>query len=124
MLFQRLYCLVVIEITTRRVHVLGVTEHPTGPWVAQQARNLMIEPGDRAEGFRFLIRDRDTKFAAMFDEVFTAAGIRILKSPPGSAGQRVCRTLDRRPAPRSPRSDPFNARHLRRVPAAHESHFR
>ncbi len=63
------------------MHVLGVTEHPTEPWVAQQARNLMIELGDRAEGFKFLIRDRDTKFTTMFDDVFTAAGIRILKTP-------------------------------------------
>ncbi|MFF4620484.1 hypothetical protein [Nonomuraea jabiensis] len=68
-----------MEISTCRVHVLGVTGHPTGPWVAQQARNLMIELGDRVEGVRFLIRDRDRKFTAMFDEVFTAAGIRILR---------------------------------------------
>ncbi|MER6004077.1 hypothetical protein ABT120_36315 [Nonomuraea angiospora] len=52
---------------------------PTGPWVAQQARNLMIELGDRAEEFRFLIRDRDTKFTTMFDEACTAAGFRHLR---------------------------------------------
>jgi hypothetical protein len=79
-LFERLYCLVAMEISTRRVRVLGVTEHPTRLWVARQARSLMIELGDRAQGFRFLIRDRDAELTAMSDEVFTAEGdIKVIR---------------------------------------------
>jgi putative transposase len=81
---QRVYVFFVIEVSTRHVHVLGVTAHPDGAWTVQQARNLLMDLGERAARIRFLVRDRAGQFTEAFDAVLSGAGIEVVKIPPHS----------------------------------------
>jgi hypothetical protein len=79
---QRLYVALVFEIRTRRVHLLGITAHPSGSWATQLARNLAGELEESGHRFTHLIRDRDARFTAAFDAVFHSMGITVLPTAP------------------------------------------
>ena len=74
----------VLEVSTRHGHVLGVTAHPGGARATQQVRNLLMDLGEHADRFRFLIRDRAGQFTEAFDAVLATAGIEVVKIPPRS----------------------------------------
>jgi putative transposase len=78
---RRHYILIMIEDERRRMHIAGITAHPTAPRVTQQARHLLMDLDDRPDRFRFLIRDRDSRSTAAFDAVFTSTDIRIIRTP-------------------------------------------
>jgi transposase InsO family protein len=78
---QRLYVLFFIELDSRRVHLVGCTANPSGAWVTQQARQFAWTLQQQPSPFRFLIRDRDSKFSRDFDAVFASEGIEIIKTP-------------------------------------------
>ncbi|HEX3965882.1 MAG TPA: integrase core domain-containing protein [Trebonia sp.] len=99
-LLQRVHMFFVIEIQARTVHILGVTAHPAGPWTAQQARNLLMDLGERASRFKFLLRERGSKFTPAFDEVLAGNRTRVVKSPvrsprANSSAERFAGTLRR-----------------------------
>jgi putative transposase len=78
---KRLYVLFFIELDTRRVHLAGVTANPNGAWVAQQARNLLLELGEQGRRIQFLLRDRDAKFCRAFDDLFWSEGAEVILTP-------------------------------------------
>ena len=118
------YVLAVVEHATRRIRVLGVTQHPTGEWTAQQARNLIMDLGDQGHGLQFMIRDRGSNFTAAFDAVLADARIQTVlcnvQTPRMNAiAERWiggCRRelLDRTLL--------WNQSHLRRILRAYETH--
>jgi hypothetical protein len=79
---RRVYALVFLEHGTRRLRIAGITAHPSGAWVTQQARNLAVELGVRLESPRFLTRARDAKYTEPFDAVFAAEEVEIITTPP------------------------------------------
>lgn len=114
-----------MEIGSRYVHILGVTANPDGPWTTQQIRNLLMDLGERAGDFRFLVRDRAGQFTASFDAVLADAGIEAVKISPRSPranayAERLVLTV------RTEVTDRmliFGERHLRTVLAGYESHY-
>ena len=123
---QRLYCFFVIEIGSRYVHILGVTANPDGPWTTQQIRNLLMDLGDRAADFRFLVRDRAGQFTASFDALLASAGIEAVKIPPRSprANAYAERFVLTARTEVTDRMLIFGQRHLRTILAQYEAHYR
>ena len=122
---QRLYCLFVMEVGSRYVHIFGITANPDGAWTVQKIRNLLMDLGDRAAEFRFLVRDRAGQFTASFDAALADAGIEAVKIPPRSPranaySERFVLTA------RTEVTDRMlivGQRHLRTIQAQYEAHY-
>jgi putative transposase len=122
---KRIYVFFALEVTSRYVHILGATSHPTGAWTTQQARNLLMDLDDRAATFRFLVRDRAGQFTTSFDAVLASAGIETVKIPPrcpraNCYAERFVRTA------RTELTDRiliFGEPHLRTVLARYAAHY-
>jgi putative transposase len=122
---QRLHCLFVMEVGTRCVHILGVTANPDGPWTVQQIRNLLMDLGNRAADFRFLVRDRAGQFTASFDAVLADAGIEAVKIPPRAprANAFAGRFVLTARAEVTDRMLIFGQRHLQSILAQYVAHW-
>jgi putative transposase len=122
---QRLYCLFVMEVGSRYVHILGITANPDGPWTTQQIRNLLMDLGNRATGFRFLVRDRAGQFTAAFDAVLADAGIEVAKIPPRSprANAYAERFVLTARTEITDRMLIFGERHLRTILTEYQGHY-
>jgi putative transposase len=117
--------LFVMEVTSRHVRVLGVTEHPDGAWTAQQARNLVMDLTEGDRSFSFLIRDRDAKFTSAFSEILASEGLKIVKTPPRTPrancyAERWIRTAR---AECTDRMLIYDERHLRSVLGEYAGHY-
>jgi putative transposase len=119
---QRLSCLFVIEAGSRYGHILGVTANPDGPWTTQQIRNLLMDLGDRAADFRFLVRDRAGQFTASLGAVVASTGIDALKIPPRKSWREPIRGAVR--AQRPDRGHRPDADLRRATPAARPGRVR
>jgi putative transposase len=122
---RRIYVLAALEVESRYVHILGVTANPDGAWTTQQARNLLLDLGDRAAGFSYLVRDRAGQFTAAFDAVLADTGIETLKIPPRSprANAYAERFVLTARTELTDRMLIFGERHLRRVLAEYALHY-
>jgi putative transposase len=122
---QRLYCLFVMEVGSRYVHILGITANPDGLWTVQQIRNLLMDLSDRAADFRFLVRDRAGQFTEAFDAVLADAGIEAVKIPPRSprANAYAERFVLTARTEVTDRMLIFGQRHLQTILAQYQAHY-